>query len=191
MDVMIDIETLSTNPDASIATIGGIKFKRGTPLPKNLDDVQESHKLYIKVDRCSCDDLLLHVDQATLKWWGTQSEEAKQEVFGIEGRVPIRDALITLAEFVRGTKTVWANSPNFDIVILENAYRRCKLTPPWKFWNLRCCRTAYDLGGVSLKLMNNSKGTKTSHHALGDCADQIRCLYEAYENMGLLETADF
>lgn len=182
-EIMIDIETLSTAPDASIATIGAIKFSRDVGVTE--DGIQEDDKLYFRVDKKSCQDLGMTEDPNTIEWWESQHEESRAEVFEEKNRTNIEEALKELAVFVGSCRYVWSNSPNFDIVILENAYRKCGLRPPWKFWNLRDCRTVYDLGGVSLREMNEADGMETSHTALGDCFDQILCLQLAFTNLGL------
>jgi len=87
--------------------------------------------------------------------------------------------LIELTNFLKDCKYIWANSPNFDCVILENAYRCCNLEIPWKYWNLRDCRTIYDLGNTSLKSIT----AETKHNSLEDCYNQILCLNKAYKKI--------
>ena len=50
-DIMIDLETLDTTPNATILTIGAIKFD---PFGDDLHN-KNCEKLYIKVDVDSCD----------------------------------------------------------------------------------------------------------------------------------------
>lgn len=178
MEVMIDIETLSVSKEASIATIAAVKFQRN-------GSTIEHDSLYLKIDRTSCDQIGLEVSSETVIWWEKQEEIAKEEIFGIEGRIAIREALLTLSKFIDKNSIVWANSPNFDIVILENAYKKCGLLHPWKFWNLRDCRTVYDLGGLSLKEHNKRSNRSTSHNSLQDCMDQISCLQHALKKLTL------
>ena len=59
---MIDLETLSTRPDATIVTLGAIKFNPHT--------VEEPHTgLYIRFNVDEQSDLGRHVDDGTLEWW--------------------------------------------------------------------------------------------------------------------------
>jgi hypothetical protein len=54
-------------------------------------------------------------------------------------------------------------------VIMDEAYKRCGMVPPWKFWDERDTRTLYEVAGVkNWDLPKNSK-----HHALHDCYRQI------------------
>ena len=110
-----------------------------------------------------------------------QSKDAQNEVFGGENRVNIKEALLALTKFIKGSRSYWSNSPNFDYVILENAYRQCGLESPWKFWELMDTRTVYNLAEVSLKAMSTNFPSKMCHHALDDCHKQILTLYQALD----------
>lgn len=175
-EVMIDLETLSIQNNAVIATIGAIKFNRY----ENNKKIDKMEKIYIKVDHNSCIDLGMHIDKNTIDWWNNQDEKAKEEIFSKEDRIPIKNALGKLSIFLRGCEYFWANSPNFDCIILENAYKLCNLTIPWKYYMLRDCRTIYDLGKTSL-----SSICTTSHNSLEDCYNQILCLKKCIKNLKL------
>jgi DNA polymerase III epsilon subunit-like protein len=174
-DVMIDIETLSTKNNALILTIGAIKFNKNK-------DSNEIEKFYYKIDRKSCELLFMHVDKETIKWWKEQPANLVHETFiDNKNRININDALIKLSNFIKDCNYIWANSPNFDCVILENAYNSCKLEVPWKFWQLRDTRTVYDLGKIRLNdivIENNN-----IHNALDDCYKQIIALKKSFENL--------
>ena len=173
-DVMIDIETLSTSPNALILTIGAIIFN-----PK--DDIiplKDMKTFYKRIDIESCKVLDLDIDNNTLKWWKTQSKEARFEVFENKEREPIKDILIGLTNFIKNCKHVWANSPSFDCVILENVYKKIEMETPWKFWNLRDTRTVYALANISLKDFSDKN---SAHNALNDCYSQIRCLKKSLD----------
>ena len=172
-DIMIDIETLSVEPNALILTIAAVKFDRKTPIT----EYDSANVFYVRIDIDSCKKIGMHIDTSTLKWWETQSKEAKYEVFENPDRVPIREALEQLSVFLKSSKYVWANSPNFDCVILESAFKLCKLDVPWKFWNLRDCRTIYDI----FRVFRNTKNT--AHHALEDCKSQIAFLHKAFAKL--------
>lgn len=179
-DIMIDIETLSTRNDAVILTIGAVKFN----VNKELDKTKQ---LYMRINLQSCKDLKMHTDRSTVKWWQEQSKEARYEVFEHPDRIDIKDALVKLAEFVKDGKYIWANSPNFDCVILENAFNKCKLEVPWKFWNLRDCRTVYGLARLNLNTFrkNVTMTVKTDHNALDDCIIQILAMKESFKILDL------
>ena len=173
-EIMIDIETLSTQNNAMILTIGAIKFQRN----EDLTELKNMETFYVRIDTKSCKNLNMHVDDETLKWWGRQSEEAKNEVFYNTDRLDINESLTQLSQFLKGHKYIWSNSPSFDCVILENAFKCCGIEVPWKFWNLRDCRTVYDLGRVNLKSVSVVK-----HNALDDCYNQIIALKKSLKNL--------
>lgn len=179
-EIMLDLETRSVRPHASILTIGAIRFqRRGELQPYNKMD-----RFYRRIILDSDKSYNLHVDPETMNWWNTQSEDAKYEAIKNPDRVNIRQALADFSNWVgRNNKytKVWANSPDFDVTILREAYKRCGMEFPFNFWNVRCCRTIYDLGGVRLKDFPN----EIQHHAVYDCYSQIKALKCAYVNLGL------
>ncbi len=176
---MIDLETLSTKNNAIILTIGAVKFN----INKELDKTKQ---LYMRINLQSCKNLKMHTDRSTVKWWKEQSKEAQYEVFDHPDRIDIKDALAALSDFIKDSRTVWANSPNFDCVILENAFNKCKMTVPWKFWNLRDSRTVYALARLNLTVFRkNIEDEKSAHNALNDCIMQILALKESYKILGL------
>jgi len=145
-EVMIDIETLSTMPNALVLTIGAIIFDRNDAIK----ELKECKQFYYKVEKSSCEKLDMHVDPETKKWWSRQSKDAQYEVFYDENnRLHLDEVLKKLSEFIKDCNYVWSNSPNFDCVILENAFRKCDIEVPWKFWQLRDTRTVYDIGNVN------------------------------------------
>ena len=165
-EIMLDLETLSTKPNALILTIGAIKFNRND----KTKDINKLETFYVRITKDSCKKLDMDIDENTVKWWNQQTNEAKYEVFDNKDRIDIKDALIKLSLFLKSHSYIWANSPSFDCVILENAFNQCNLEIPWKFWNIRDCRTIYDIGNINLKRI--SKDT-ISHNALNDCYNQI------------------
>jgi hypothetical protein len=173
-EIMIDIETLSTKPNALILTIGAIKFNRNDDL-KNIEDLET---FYVRIDQNSCKKLNMDISKETLNWWLLQPEKYKYEALLNKDRINIDEGLKKLSNFLKNSNYVWSHSPNFDCVILENAYRTCNLEIPWKFYNLRDTRTVYDLGNVSLKTLAENK-----HHALYDCYNQIFVLKKAFKNL--------
>jgi hypothetical protein len=137
---------------------------------------------YKRVDIDSCKVLNLDIDKNTLKWWKEQSRESRFEVFENKERESIKDVLLSLSAFIKNCKYVWSNSPSFDCVILENVYKKLDIETPWKFWNLRDTRTVYALASTSLKDYSDKN---TSHNALYDCYNQIKCLKASMDKLKL------
>jgi len=169
---MIDLETLATSTDAAILTIGAVKFD---PLG---DDTKEPamESFYVRVDLDSCHELGLVTNDDTIAWWANQSKEAQEEAFGEDNRIPITEAMNQLYKFCWGAKRVWSNGSVFDIMICEHVFKKINKAVPWKFWEIRDVRTAFDLG------INPNRPTVTAHHALEDAYNQavgIQTVYNA------------
>ena len=175
-DIMIDLETLATTPDAQILSIGAVRFD---PFGKDIQDPQMT-KFYCRVDIDSCDALGLVASDATIEWWSQQSKEAQDEAFNPTDRVHIKDAMEQLYKFCWGAKRVWANGACFDIVICEHVFRKIGKAIPWSFWQVRDVRTAFDLG------INPNRPPVLAHHALEDAWNQAVGIQNVY---GTLRTS--
>lgn len=178
VDIMIDIESWSAEPNATILTIGAIKFARSG----ELKPIEKCDTFYIRVDPKSCEAIGCHTDPNTVAWWNSQSEQARYEAIDNPDRVPIKEALTRLSKWIGGNNSViWANSPSFDCVILESAYKRHKLPIPWKFWLTRDCRTLFDMARVRKYDLPGGG----EHNALHDCHRQIAGVKMALKKLGL------
>lgn len=172
-DIMIDLETLATSPNAAVLTIGAVKFD-----PFNIEtDNPTCEKLYIKVDLDSCDELGLEVNDDTIAWWAQQSKEAQEEAFNPEGRIHVRDAFNQLYKFCWGAKRVWSHGASFDTVICENIFRKLNKAVPWKFWEVRCTRTLFDIG------INPERPPVLKHHALEDAWNQTVGVQNVFQKL--------
>jgi exodeoxyribonuclease VIII len=104
MDLMIDIETLSTGPDAMIMTIAAQAFdpiSTGWP---------ERH-FYARVSPES--QPRRHIDDSTVEWWAKQGPEAQREVFEEQFRRDLSDCLEELGKMIWQSDKIWANGPMF------------------------------------------------------------------------------
>ena len=161
-DIMIDLETLATSPDAAILTIGAVKFD---PFGDDVND-PKCTKFYTRVDLDSCDKIGLVTNDDTIAWWANQSKEAQDEAFGETDRVEIVDAMHQLYKFCWGAKRVWSHGATFDIVICEHIFRKIGKAIPWSFWEVRDTRTLFDIG------INPNRPPVLKHHALEDAWNQ-------------------
>lgn len=172
-DIMIDLETLATSPNASVLTIGAVKFD---PFGSELQ-MPSCEKLYIKVDIDSCDELQLEVNDDTVSWWSKQSKEAQEEAFSLEGRIHIREAMNKLYKFCWGAKRVWSHGAAFDIIICENIFRKLNKAVPWSFWEIRDTRTLFDLG------IDPQRPPVLKHHALEDAWNQVVGVQNVFQRL--------
>ena len=160
-NVMIDLETLSTAPDAAILSIGAVAFDPFTGELGEEFHLRVEFKNAVESGRC---------DTNTLKWWIGQESEAGKDV--TSGTKTSTEVLEEFKAFLPDNAVVWGNGATFDISILEHAFMRTlKEDAPWKFWNVRDCRT--------VEAMVKGKDTKKNyvrngihHQALDDAIYQ-------------------
>ena len=112
---MIDLETLSTNPNATILTVGGVKFDPYT-------NVEPAQGMYFRVDVDSQTEMGRDVMQDTLDWWGKQDPEIMEEALGDKNRISLPEMVITINKWCVGVDVFWCQGPLFDYAILQNFY---------------------------------------------------------------------
>jgi len=157
--VMVDIETLGTDPGAVILSIGAVRFG-----PNKLGS-----QFYAKLSIASCQRAGLTVDGETLEWWREQDAPMPY------GAKQLEDALLDFSEFLVGSSEVWAYSPAFDCAILKHAYEVVDLDVPWHYQNERDCRTL----AVLPQWPDDIKQQGTEHDALDDAVFQARATASA------------
>ena len=178
--VMIDIETLSTAPNALTVTIGACTFS----LDPNEDPIGVSAQWGIdKVDAAKYG---LHMDPNTVLWWMKQSQAARDGLEKNRGNT-LRSVLTELQDFCMAARAnhkrqelhLWANDPTFDCVILENGYKACDVAVPWNYYETRSCRTkvfdySHFYGGMSAK--KEFPRENTHHDAEADAIYQAELI---------------
>lgn len=164
--VMVDLETLSTKANATIVSIGAVKFTLGS---------DEQQDFYINVDAKSCKDRGLHIDKKTVEWWQKQKPEALKAL--MVDPVDIEDALEAFTQFIGNDQVmIWGNGASFDVTILEEAYEACGISNyPWKHWNIMCFRTVMNLFGLKNSDIRAAEND-VHHHALDDAKSQANTL---------------
>jgi len=172
-DIMIDIETLGTGPDACILTIAAQCFD-----PLKRSELENQKTYYARIDTESQPDR--NIQQDTLEWWASQHPDTREEAFSENNRVPLDQALSDLGKLIWQSKRFWANGPTFDANILEHAYKSYNMALPWQFFNVRDARTVYGL-------VPNLAKYPASHHALEDCRRQIYLLWDALDFLQIRE----
>lgn len=170
-DIMLDLETLGTGPNAAVIAIGACFF-----------DIQTRQIGATFYRTLKLEDVVRgggEMDASTVLWWLAQSDDARRAIYAEQegnARTPIH-ALTEFTHFVTDNSTepprMWGNGSNFDNVILASMYQRHGMELPWKFWNDRCYRTvkAMHRDGQIFLERNDIK-----HHALSDAMHQARTL---------------
>lgn len=172
MDVMVDLETLSTRSNAVILSIGAYEF--------DLKTGELGRKFYVLVDPQSCVDKGMVIDVSTIMWWMEQNDEARAEFK--KQRYPIEDCLAAFSEWYKKGAQLWGNGATFDNVILKNAYLACGMKEPWLYSADRCYRT------LKAKYPNIEADAFVGarHNALADAKYQALHALKIHKEAGLL-----
>ncbi|MGA5905347.1 3'-5' exoribonuclease domain-containing protein [Escherichia coli] len=179
----VDLETMGTNPDAPINSIGGKFFDPATgemgPEFSKAIDLETSGGI---------------IDRKTIKWWAKRSREAQSAIFTDE--IPLDDALLQLREFINENSgesfvQIWGNGANFDNVILRRSYERQGIPCPWRYYNDRDVRTIVELGnsiGFDVRMAIPFEGVP--HNALDDARHQAKQVSAIWQKL-IPSQADF
>ena len=162
-NLMLDIETMGTGPNAAIMAIGACYFDPVT------GDVGDTFHEQVNLDSYG------EIDASTVIWWMKQDDEARSKFYDNHKARNINEVLHDFSKFVKPNTQVWGNGVAFDNVKIDNAYRSRGLKTPWDFWNDRDVRTMVELGkikGVDPKRDLPFEGVK--HDALADAIHQAK-----------------
>lgn len=165
--VMLDLETMSTESNAAICSIGAVKFNI-------TDGVVDT--FYCTVDAADCKSHGLHISADTVKWWSKQPKEVLEMLR--KDNLPLRDALTLFSKWYGSEQyPTWGCGSDFDNVIMENAYKAVGMQRPWNAWKNRCYRTIREV----IKLPEDSR-EGTYHNALDDALHQTHHLLKIFRS---------
>lgn len=173
--VMIDIETLSTEPNAVVISIGALHFDSFTGA--------ELSKFYVELE--PSDQRNRHCSVDTVLWW--MNNQAEKGVFA-EGntKTPVKSALELLSIYLNDTVSedeelaLWCCDPDFDLVILGNLYKQFSIKTPWKYNNGKSVRT---IRMFSKELGITETKQEASHNAYEDCVRQAKEVSNFYRHI--------
>lgn len=185
MHLMIDLETLSTLPNAPILQIGLVAFEP--------DGRGYSTCLRWDVDPQSCLELGLCPEWSTIAFWMQQAREqttaSERIMYG--DHTHLADALQELADVVAQLQTscVWSHGAGFDLPILRSAYAAIGLREtPWSYRDERCTRTLFALADEICPGWRQNplvEGLVGSHDALADARVQALRVQAAWGALSL------
>ena len=170
---MIDLETLSTNHNAVILTVGGVKFDTTTQM-------KPYSEIYFRVDVDSQTKMGRDVMQDTVNWWSKQPKEISDEAFSDHNRTSLDEMIKSINKFSVGGDGVWCQGPLFDYAKLQDIYKQLGHPVPWQYWQIRDSRTLFSL----VPRDPNEKRTGL-HNALEDCYFQARKVQKVYKQLGI------
>jgi hypothetical protein len=176
MHLMIDLETMGTEVNAPIISIGAVFFDPDIgELGDTFDEAIDLEDAF-RWGKCS---------GSTVKWWMGQGDEARkrairgtqssQEAFGKFLRFCARESARSLQP--------WGNGASFDISMLDYAIPRITgQKMPWMFWNVRDCRTIKEIAnGVVADYTNPREGVY--HSALDDAIYQAKWVSHFWQHL--------
>jgi hypothetical protein len=172
--VMLDIETLGLEPGCVITALAMVQFD-----PKTGKTNQTFHR---RIDIADAQKQGLKIDAATVMFWLMQSPEAQKELHGVR---PLKEVLEQAQLWLLAVEPehLWAKGPQFDIALLDAAYKTVGMKHPWHYRAPRCMRTILTLAGLTGKEPEFKVGEL--HNSLDDCLTQIMALKAAWKKLGL------
>ena len=177
--IVIDLETLSTQPNALVLSIGAVGLNK-------YGDILPGAGFHLPIDPAA-QQKRRHVDIGTQQWWaGIKCPIARCASIDAPATTQalVENALTAFSDFVnewsdQDTVCIWGNGCSFDNVILATLYQDWNKPLPWRFWNDRDMRTITAIF-PHLKLLPFD-GFK--HHALDDAMHEAQQLSAAIKHL--------
>ena len=186
--LMVDLETMSTEWNAAILSIGACMFD---PFAGPEQPITE--KFLVRVSPASNETFDRHFSGDTIEWWFRQDPEALASLF--EHQTNLKNAMVQFRlwfqdETAQRPEEVWANDPDFDVTILKYAARAVHDAWPIFFANNRSVRTAGAMAypdrnerKAIIKLFRSEIGTH--HRADDDAVAQALFVAHCYDKLGI------
>jgi hypothetical protein len=175
---MVDLETMSTKPNAAIVSIGIVQFDRAAEIVD---------KFYTPVSLASCRDFRLHTEASTVRWWDQQDATVKAH-WNVESPPDLPDAMKATQDWLfsragsRKNVCPWGNGADFDMPILRSGFDAVGADEPWMFYNVHCFRTVKNLYPLDIA---NTPARVGHHRADADAEYQVACLRAIMHQYGL------
>lgn len=186
--IMVDLETMGTTCDSAIISLGAVKFDLST-------DRVDDQGFYASISLQSNMDFGRTISEDTLvNFWmdDDKTGPAARKVFK-EEKQPLDEALAAFALWCADGKEdpreaanimrdrhIWSNGANFDEPMLAHALTQCRISIPWKFWNVRCVRTYKTLPGAKDIAVPR---VGVHHNALADALTQAALVQAIYKKL--------
>lgn len=180
--MMVDLETLGLGVDAVILSAG--------VCVGDLDASDSDAPLFAKEYQIQLTSNVSRVvDLGTLSWWMTQLRDGN--------KLPPAEDTVDLCEFLTllqnkwskySPDSIWSKGADFDIKLLEHAFKAQSLAIPWYYREVRCFRTLDAL----LNITNHPdtllrREGEAEHSALGDAMYQYRLLRTYWNKLSVLK----
>lgn len=178
--VMVDIETMDILPTAAIVSIGACKFDVAGRSTR--DELMES-TFYTNISMESNQKFGRTFSASTIEWWFKQDKAAQRALFE-EPILPLNTALLKYRMWLeqQNADRLFANDPDFDIVILNSALRDIGDRSPFAYHQHRSVRTTIELAYPHDEPMPNVE-TGIAHNARDDAIKQALIIQHCYAHL--------
>ena len=166
---MIDLETLSTERNAVVLSIGACIWENG----------RVTNKLYFELDVEPQKEKGRHISSSTLTWWNAQKTQIP------EGNVDPRLALKDLMALMSQADEVWSRGSRDD-VWLETLCEDFEVERSWQYNQWRDCRTLDSLG----ESFYRPDRPPVLHNALDDACQQAMDVSYILDKVGVIEDVE-
>ena len=169
---MIDLETLSLDPDACVVSIGVAIF--------NDEQVIEVKSWELDMKYVNG-----HIDPSTVAWWmHPDRDAARQATFGGSHSIFTAGYELKTLLATHNVEEVWANDPEFDLVVLKRWWMRNSEKGQLGDWpiNYKWSRSFRTVMAEAQRLghdTNQLRGFYIAHDAGEDAASQARAVIGA------------
>lgn len=181
-DIMIDLETMGTDPYSPVVAIGAVRFDANDTT--TLACLGAEHLFYQVIDLESSMEAGLKPSASTIKWWLTNDSVTPKarKIFAPECALSLTAALDAFTDWYNSSgDTLWGNSARFDLGLLADCYRALGKPMPWLHYHEGCYRTLKNLPAVQhLKLDRIG----IHHNALDDALSQAMHLCNIVQHLG-------
>lgn len=173
--IMLDIETLGTGSNSLVLSIGAVEFSlSGTTFRQfsvNLPILEQIINPTVEVD------------MDTIKWWKSQSAEAKAALLHKKPCKSVKEGLKAFHDFIKTFENpvIWGNGCTFDNVIMRNLFKSFNLDFPTPFYTDMDVRTVVQLADYEKVNKLTGKFTGTKHDAIADCLHQVKLVSNGYK----------
>lgn len=189
--IMLDLETVSTEPNAAIMQIGATTFDENG----QLNHPTQSCNFNLRVSLQSALFAGLHMNPETVEWWKVQDALAKSAVGGDGECVSLLMAVRKFSAWYHGWKLkhedvlIWSHGASFDIPVLKSAFNAVQIATPWHYRSERCTRTLFKLAEELGWNAEAARGdaifavNKLQHDAYWDAVRQSFDVITAYKHI--------
>lgn len=184
LQIMIDLETASNDPDAGIFSMALVPFSI------NDEKLPTDDFFYCVIDLASCYMSGMNMIGCQ-EWWVGQDPKAKAVILNAEKKISIQSASADAYGFLSALAEnydliMWCRGLDYDIPKLEYCFHRFVEKPfPYKYSHKRDVRTCLHDFRIN---ESNFEFEGIKHHSVDDCRHDIKMIQAAYKIRSTLFT---